>query len=394
MRTILHVDMDAFFAAIEQRDHPEWQGLPVIVGGRVEDRGVVATASYEARVFGVHSAMPMVEAKRRCPEGIFVTSSMASYQKESKVIMSIFRQYTPEVEAISIDEAFLDVTHSRLLYGDGVAIAQAIQSDILKETQLTASIGVSYNKFLAKLASDMDKPRGLSVLCKEDLQTVVWPMSVGRMLGVGKEAEKRLLRNRIYTIGDLAQADPAMLVKILGKHAQDMYNRANGRDDRPVESDTEAKSIGRETTFAKDLTDHYQLETVLMQLTDDVCRRLRRHHVKGRTVTLKWRLADFSTFTRAVTMKQHRSDFDSVWHEVKALFKKHHSTQPLRLIGVTVSQLMPEACIFEQPLLFDDHKKHNDIDAVLDLINQKVGRQAVGRARTLVLEEDTHETDE
>lgn len=395
MRTILHVDMDAFFAATEQRDHPEWRGKPVIVGGRVEDRGVVATASYEARTYGVHSAMPMVEAKRRCPEGIFVTSTMASYQFESKRIMAIFQTYTPQVEAISIDEAFLDVTHSRLLYGDGIQIARSIQSDIHDETGLSASIGVSYNKFLAKLASDMDKPHGLSILRQADVQKRVWPMPVARMLGVGKQAEKQLKQHHIYTIGDLAQADAYLLEKILGKHAHPMRERANGIDDRQVETETEAKSIGRETTFSQDIADHYALETVLMQLTDDVCRRLRAHRMKGRTVTIKWRLADFSTFTRAVTLDHYDVAFDVIWGTAKTLFRKHHHNQPLRLIGITVSHLMPEDAVFEQPLLFDDAPTNQkDIDAVLDRINEKVGFQAVGRARILSFEEEKHETGE
>ena len=385
-RAILHIDMDAFFASIEQRDNPELQGKPVIVGGKV-GRGVVSTASYEARKFGVHSAMPMAEAVRRCPDGIYLPVNMAKYRMVSEQIMCIFRRYTPDVEAVSLDEAFLDVTSSQKLFGSAESIGREIKRNIYDELQLTASVGLAYNKFLAKLASDMDKPDGFYSITSEELQTKVWPLPISRMMGVGKKTAELLTKINVHTIGDLATMDVGLLEHLLGKPGVQMHEVANGIDHRSVESVREAKSFGRETTFPTNISDQYMLETVLFTLVDDVCHSLRTHGVKGRTVSIKIRYPDFKSITRAITLEQYTSSFEPIYDVVKALMEQYYKDgTPVRLIGVTVSNLKAETAIVEQQDLFANKKsveKLNTLDRVLDNINEKYGGDTVHRARKI-----------
>ena len=265
-RAIMHIDMDAFFAAVEQRDNPELKGKPVIVGGSVESRGVVSTASYEARTYGVHSAMPMTEAHRLCPNGIYLPVDMQKYRRVSRQIMDIFHRFTPEVEAISLDEAFLDLTESLRLFGSAEEIGRKIKQLIREELQLTASVGLSYNKFLAKLASDMDKPDGFYQIRPEDLQEKVWVLPVRRMMGVGPKTAQMLEKMGVTTIGQLAGMNAGLLEHILGKQGLVMHEVANGIDNRPVEPVRESKSVGRETTFARDIQEQYLLETILFSM--------------------------------------------------------------------------------------------------------------------------------
>lgn len=386
MQAILHIDMDAFYASIEQRDNPSLKGKPVIIGGK-SGRGVVSTASYEARKYGVRSAMPMSEALRRCPDGVYITPNIAKYRAVSAQIMDIFHRYTPDVEAISLDEAFVDVTGSQKLFGSAEQIGRTIKQNIYEELQLTASVGLAYNKFLAKLASDLDKPDGFFIVTPENLQEKVWPLSIRRMMGVGAKTADLLERMGINTIGELAVMDRGLLEHILGKAGGQMHELANGIDHRRVEPVREAKSFGRETTFPTDIDDKYMLETVLFTLADDVCHSLRTHHVKGRTVSIKIRYPDFKSITRAITLEQYTSSFEPIYSVVKQLMDQHYKDgTPVRLIGVTVSNLKQEDTIIEQQDLFDNRKtaeKVNALNKVLDTLNDRYGGDTIHRARKI-----------
>ena len=388
-RAILHIDMDAFYASVEQRDNPELKGKPVIIGGKT-GRGVVSTASYEARKYGVRSAMPITEAIRKCPEGIYILPNIPKYRAVSAQIMDIFHRYTPDVEAISLDEAFVDVTGSQKLFGTAEFIGREIKRSIYEELQLTASVGLAYNKFLAKIASDLDKPDGFYIVTPDDLEQKIWPLSIRRMMGVGAKTADLLERMGIKTIGQLAQMDRGLLEHILGKAGVQMHELANGIDSRKVESVREAKSFGRETTFPTDIKEKYLLETVLFTLTDDVCHSLRMHGVKGRTVSIKIRYPDFKSITRAVTLEQYTSSFEPIYDIVKQLMDRNYKDgAPVRLIGVTVSNLKQENEIMEQQDLFTDHKteKVNALNQVMDQINGKYGGDTVQRARKLTVTE-------
>ena len=386
-RAIMHIDMDAFFAAVEQRDNPELKGKPVIVGGSVESRGVVSTASYEARTYGVHSAMPMAEAHRLCPNGIYLPVDMQKYRRVSRQIMDIFHRFTPEVEAISLDEAFLDLTESLRLFGSAEEIGRKIKQLIREELQLTASVGLSYNKFLAKLASDMDKPDGFYQIRPEDLQEKVWVLPVRRMMGVGPKTAQMLEKMGVTTIGQLAGMNAGLLEHILGKQGLVMHEVANGIDNRPVEPVRESKSVGRETTFARDIQEQYLLETILFTLADDVCHTLRSSGLKGKTVSIKIRYPDFHSITRAVTLDTYTSSFEPVFEAVKQLMAQNYKEgTPVRLIGVTVSNLKKDEQIVEQQNLFQDvtaQKKQNELNRVMDIINGKYGGDTVHRARKM-----------
>ena len=386
-RAIIHIDMDAFYAAVEQRDNPELQGKPVIIGGSVESRGVVSTASYEARTYGVHSAMPMAEAHRLCPNGIYLPVDMQKYRRVSQQIMGIFHRFTPEVEAISLDEAFLDVTASQRLFGTAEEIGYAINGLIKTELHLTASVGLSYNKFLAKLASDMDKPDGFYKIAPEELEAKVWPLPVRRMMGVGGKTAQLLEGMGVRTIGQLANMNAGLLEHILGKQGLVMHEVANGMDNRPVEPVRESKSVGRETTFPQDIGEQYILETILFTLADDVCHTLRTSGLKGKTISIKIRYPDFRSITRAVTLDSYTASFEPVFDAVQQLMRDNYQDgTPVRLIGVTVSSLKKDDEIIEQPDLFgDDSRKvrQQELNRVMDKINARYGGDTVHRARKL-----------
>ncbi len=393
-RAIIHIDMDAFYASVEQRDNPELKGKPVIIGGSVESRGVVSTASYEARKYGVHSAMPMAEAHRLCPNGVYLPVDMQKYRLVSHQIMDIFHRFTPEVEAISLDEAFLDVTASQKLFGTAEEIGREIKRLIKTELNLTASVGLSYNKFLAKLASDMDKPDGFYQIGPEELESKVWPLPVRRMMGVGGKTAQLLEGMGVRTIGQLAKMNMGLLEHILGKQGIMMYEVANGVDNRMVEPVRESKSVGRETTFPKDISERYVLETILFTLADDVCHTLRATNLKGRTVSIKIRYPDFRSITRAQTLDGYTSSFEPVFEAVKQLMEHNYKDgTPVRLIGVTVSGLKKDDEIIEQQDLFSDggaQKKQAALNSVMDKINEKYGGDTVHRARKLT-ERDKNE---
>ena len=377
-RTILHIDMDAFFAAVEQRDHEEYRGKPVIVGG-LGTRGVVSTASYEARKFGVHSAMAMEIARRRCPDGIFLPVDHARYRAVSRHIFSILARFSPTVEPLSIDEGFLDLTGMERLMESPRAYGETLKRTIYEETGLRASVGIAPNKFLAKLASDLEKPDGLVVIRPEDAEKILAPLPVSRIFGVGKKTEARLAAMGFRTIGQLAAADRRKLSAALGERmAAQLIALAHGRDDRPVEPVRAAQSIGREETFEKDLRAREEAERALLSLSEEVGWRLRREGLSARTITLKLRLASFDTFTRSKTFPDPLSYDEDIFAAAQTLFREFPLTpgQGVRLLGVSASNLATDA----EVSLFDDHEKKDRLYSAIDSLKGRFGETILTRA--------------
>jgi len=374
-RAILHVDMDAFYAAVEVLDQPALAGRPVIVGGTPEGRGVVAAASYEARRYGVHSAMPAAQAIRRCPHGVFLRPRMERYLEVSEQVFAIFRDYTPLVEPLSIDEAFLDVTGSTRLFGPGEAIGRALKARIRREVGLTASVGVASNKFLAKLASELEKPDGFVVIRPDEITARLDGLPVGKLWGVGQVTERELNRQGIRTIGDLRRAPRELLRARLGDHADHLVALAARRDERPVVPVHEAKSIGNALTFAEDIADPDALQDILDHLAEKVAWRLRRHGLRGRTVTLKARDPDFTTHTRSQTLPQPTQSTVEIRAVARELLnlRLDRRGRPLRLLGVTVSQFDEPSA---QGALFADPAAARDeaLDRVVDRVNDRFGK--------------------
>ncbi len=378
-RLILHVDMDCFFAAVEQRDHPEYRGKPVIVGG-LSARGVVSTASYEARKYGVHSAMPMSLAKRKCPEGIFLQGSYRQYGIVSAQIFEILARFSPLIEPLSIDEGFLDLTGMEaMLKGSPRAYGQKLKDAILSETGLAASVGIAPNKFLAKLASDLEKPDGLVIIRQEDIRNVLWPLPVSRIWGVGKKTEAMLLRFGYRCIGDLAKARPEVLEKQVGQRlAVHLLELSQGRDERPVEAAREAQSIGKETTFEEDLRSREEAEHHLLSLAAQVGWRLRRSGRKAHTVQIKIRLADFSTSTRQKTLSESVCYDEDIFREAKRLFSAF-AIPPgsgIRLLGISCSgfNAPSELSLFSM----EENRKKESLYAAIDKIKAKFGEDKIG----------------
>ncbi|MCF7818813.1 MAG: DNA polymerase IV [Kiritimatiellales bacterium] len=391
-KTFLHVDMDAFFASVEQHDHPELRGKPVVVGSPPDQRGVVAAASYEARKFGIHSAMPSRTAFQKCPEAIFVRGNMARYKEVSREIMRIFESYTPLVQPLSIDEAFLDVTGAQRLFGDGKAIAEKIRRDIRATTGLTASVGVAPNMFLAKIASDMNKPDGITLVPfeQEAIEAFLAPLPIGRLWGVGQVTQKKLLSLGLPTIGKLQQCDFQTLEKAVGRRSAEIFARlARGIDVRGIELDTEEKSISNETTFAEDVSDREEIEATFKRLIDKVGGRLRKAGFFATTVHLKLRWSDFSTITRQTRLAIPCCDDTTLRETGMALLKEHLPHRPVRLIGFGVSGLTEtdqpqtqQLNLFETPDTAQ-HEKRGRLSHVADRIKQKFGNQSIRRGSDL-----------
>lgn len=380
-RWIIHVDMDAFFASVEQRDNPELCGLPVIIGG-TGTRGVVATASYEARKYGVHSAMSSVEARRRCPQAVFLPANHEKYSRVSQEIEHIFSEFSPVVEPLSLDEAFLDVTGMEGLFTDPVAIAVQIKERIKTELNLTASAGVAPNKFLAKLASDMKKPDGLVVIRPEQVAGVLANIPVTRLWGVGKVTARTLTQLGLKTIGEVAQANPELLVRHCGQLGYVIHQLANGRDDRPVISEYQPKSIGKETTFATDLYGLEDLKTELWALTEKVGWRLRRQGLSGKTITVKIRFGSFRTITRSRTLAVAANLDESIYRAAAEILAQVTLNEGVRLLGVTVSSLETgggQISLFEQ-----QDEKITAVAEAIDKVKAKYGEGAVTRGRALL----------
>lgn len=354
MRKIIHIDMDAFFASVEQLDHPELRGKPVAVGGS-SDRSVVAAASYEARKFGVRSAMSSVIAKRLCPELIFVSHNFNRYNEFSSMVFDIFSQYSDKVEPLSIDEAFLDVTSDRKGIGSGTIIAESIRRDIKQKTGLTASAGISYNKFLAKIASDIKKPDGLFVIKPDDAQKFIDELPVEKFYGIGKVTALNMHKLGIHKGYDLRQWDIDSLIRNFGKAGEFFFNIARGIDERPVEPDQDRKSVGTELTYEKDLTTRFEIIAELYKLEKELFERLDHAMTTGRTITLKIKFSDFRQITRSRTIHNYIHDFNSLHREVTAIRKSLDlEGERIRLMGVTVSNLITEDNADRQLHLFEE----------------------------------------
>ncbi|MBZ5496506.1 MAG: DNA polymerase IV [Acidobacteriia bacterium] len=383
-RTILHVDMDAFFAAVEQRDHPEYRGKPVIVGSDPKNgrgRGIVATCSYEARKFGVHSAQPISEAWRRCPQGIYVRPDMGKYARASDRLMAILLEFTDMVEQVSIDEAFLDVTGSRRLLGSGIEIARKIKARIVEDQHLTASVGIAANKFVAKVASDLQKPDGLVAVEPGREREFLAPLPIRRLWGVGAKTEEALGRLGMRLIGDIARLEHADLIRRLGQSGDHLWQLAHGIDDRVVSPEEGFKSIGHETTFDRDTADRQLLHDTLLELAEKVAQRLRANDARGRTITVKLREADFSTSTRRTTLPQPADTtekiFPTAWKLMQPLIR---TGKLVRLIGVYASNLGTPENKGQLPLFDQTPEKDRQLAQALDHITRRYGDGSITRA--------------
>jgi DNA polymerase-4 len=378
--TIIHVDMDAFYASVEVRDNPELRDKPVIVGG-TKGRGVVCAASYEARKFGVHSAMPTATAQRLCPDGIFLPVRMSHYAEISRQIRTILLSFTPLVEPLSLDEAFLDVRGCEGLFGPAPQIARSIKERIRSETGLVASVGVAPNKYLAKLASDHGKPDGYIVLQPEQVIAFLHPLPVSRIWGVGARGEKRLHELGIRTIGQLAALSEKQLAERLGEVGRHFWHLANGIDSRTVVPDRDAKSVSTETTFAQDIDDRAVLRVWLLDLVDHLATRLRHAGLWARTFDVKIRSSDFHTVTRSVTNSEPTNRTNAIWKSVADLFERSLTDEllPLRLLGVGATKLTCEPIV--QGSLFDTSEPARDgnIDATVDAIRSQFGNESIRR---------------
>ena len=384
VRTILHVDLDAFYASVEVLENPALAGKPVLVGG-TGPRGVVAAASYEARRFGCHSAMPMGRARRLCPQAIVLPPRFDLYAAKSRAVHEVFAAFTPVIEPIALDEAFLDVTGGLRLHGSGAEIGAAIRARVRAETGLTVSVGVAPNKLLAKLASDDAKPDGMLVVEPASELAFLHPHPVGRLWGVGPATLARLERFGVETIGDLAALPEASLVDALGRaHGHQLHGLACGRDDRPVEADRETKSIGQEETFPRDVADRAALDREVRRMAERVGTRLRDHGLAGRTVTLKVRFPDFRTITRSTTLPEPFAVSSEIARQALALLDKVDTTGGVRLLGVSVSNLTVGAA--HQASLFGEETTLDGgvaIQTVVDAVRQRFGSDALGPAATL-----------
>lgn len=379
-RWIIHVDMDAFFASVEQRDNPVLRGKPVIIGG-VSNRGVVSTASYEARRFGVRSAMSMVEARRRCPQGVVLPPDHDKYVAVSTQIKGIMDDYSPLVEPLSLDEAFLDVTGMELLYPNPVDIAREIKSRIKNEIGITASAGVAPNKFLAKLASDLRKPDGLTVVRPGEVTRLLAKLPVGRLWGVGEATAAILVKLGITTIGQLAVMDSLLLERHCGRAAYDLQRLARGQDDRPVIPWQPPKSFGNENTYEQDLFCREDMETELLALASKIGWRLRLGGYTGRTITLKLRFASFRTLTRSRTLADPTNIDETIYATAKELLAAINLSEGVRLLGVAVSNLATGG---EQISLFaEPEDKRQAIHQAVDKLRARFGADIVTRGRLL-----------
>lgn len=382
-RSVLHVDMDAFYASVEQRDNPDLKGKPVVVGGGT-NRGVVAAASYEARAFGIRSAMPMAEAIRRCAHLIRVPPRMSHYKQASVIIFAIFREFTPLVEGLSLDEAFLDVTASVKLFGSPEKIAAEIKRRIFDNTGLTASVGIAENKLVAKIASDLDKPDGLTIVTPASYHDKLDPLPVQVIPGIGRETLRRLDEIGVSTVRDLRLAENRDLEPIFGRFTQKTRDRASGIDARPVVPRREEKSISAEETYERDLSKPADMDRELLRLTERTAARLRKTLLAAGTVQIKVRRADFKTYTRQRSVNPPANGTDRIFAIARELLHAWLADNPgakIRLLGVGGSKLAPAA----QPDLFatDSAKNPAVVDKTVDEIREKFGSLSVGRARIL-----------
>lgn len=379
MRTIVHMDMDAFFAAIEVLDNPSLAGKPVIVGGPKDSRrGVVATCSYEARRYGVRSAMPIQQAAQLCPDGIFLSGRMQRYREVSSLVYEVLESFSPVIEPLSIDEAFLDMSGCEHFYSDAGEMGRTVKSRIQGGTGLICSVGIAPNKFLAKLASDLRKPDGLVVVSPDEIDHLLLDLPVTKLWGVGAKSGEMLARHGIHRVSDLRTRSLEWLRTNFGKAGDSLYRLSRGIDDRPVEPPMEAKSIGHETTFPEDIADPGRIRAVLAELVAHVGRRLRRDTRTARSVILKVRYADFETLTRSRSVPHPFRDDDTLFAVASDLLSKVPHRMPLRLLGVYVSDF----CEARQSSLFEDPRLET-VSTLLDSINGRYAKQIVARGREL-----------
>lgn len=384
-KTIIHLDMDAFYPAVEVLDNPELRGKPVIVGGSSK-RGVVSSASYEARKFGVHSAQPIAQAFKLCPEGIFLPVRMSRYKELSNKIFEIFHRFTPLVEPLSIDEAFLDITGTERLLGEPVSVAKKLKETILAETGLTVSAGVAPSKFIAKIASDMDKPDGLTVVSADKITEFLDPLPVSKMWGAGKVTLEKLSRFNIKTFYDLKKFPIEILERSFGKNGKQMHFLAMGIDDRSVEIEHETKSIGHEETFLEDIIDIEKSERHLLALAIKTAERMRHNHLKGKTVTLKVKYSTFKQVTRSLTLDDYTDDGMLIYSIVRKLLKKTETgTRPVRLLGVSMSGLALEGATNQLSMFSENEKKEKSekLNKAIDSLHDKFGKKSVVPGRLL-----------
>lgn len=382
-RAILHVDMDAFYASVEARDDPSLVDKPVIVGG-TGGRGVVAAASYEARRFGVHSAMPLREALKRCPHAVCIRPRMKRYKEVSQQVFAVFGEFTDQVEGLSLDEAFLDVTASRELFGTPIDMAREIKRRIRERTGVTASVGVSHNKLLAKLASEMDKPDGLTVIGADDVEAVLDPLPIRRMHGIGNKTAARVEEQGLFTLGQLRRAPESVLWPLFGRDTRRIRERAAGVDDRPVIADAAEKQISSEETFDEDIRDHGRLCAALANLAERTASRLRARELKAGLVIVKIRRRDFATFTRQRSFSPATQETRLITQLATELLRGWFDEQPrvaLRLLGVGVGHLAPA----QQLDLFAaaEDPGSGKLDGAVDGIREKFGEKSLRRGSSL-----------
>ena len=383
-RRIIHIDMDAFYASVEQHDNPALKGLPVIVGGDPEKRGVVSAASYEARVYGVHSAMPSSQARRLCPQGNFLPVRMHRYREVSGQIFRILREYTPLVEPLSLDESFLDVTGSEKLFGPVLQIAREVKRRILETTGLTASAGIAPNKFLAKIASDFKKPDGLVEIKPDEAREFLRELPISKLWGVGKATEEVLKGMGILKVGQLALFPAEKIERKLGKFGLELMALARGEDERPVSPDADAKSISQEETFTPDLETPDQMKRILLDQAEQVGWELRKQKLKGSTVTVKVRYPDFTLVTRSLTLPIPTDQGIEIYQTAMKLLPRTEALQRrARLLGVGISNLLHRDDP-EQYLLFDSRREKTERSVqAMDRIWEKFGPEAIKRASLL-----------
>jgi DNA polymerase-4 len=384
---IVHVDMDAFYVSCEERDDPALRGRPAVVGGNPKGRGVVAAANYAARQYGIHSAMPAAHAQRLCPHLIFLPRRHDRYVHISRQMRTILERYTPIIEPLSLDEAFLDVTASERLYGPAAEIGRRIKAEIKKELDLTASVGVAANKFVAKVASDVGKPDGFLVVEPGSEQLFLDPLPVSKLWGVGQVANATLARMGVHTIAQIRCRTPEEMRALFGKWGEQMWRLARGMDRRPVVPDHRTKSISHETTFDEDIFDPEILRTWLLELTEQVAGRLRRNRIRGCCVQIKMRFSDFKTVTRAHTLEEPTDITQRLWHAAAGMLASNLSKRRggIRLLGVGVTGL-----IFDNPVqaeMFEDttHAKQRCVDAVSDQVRTRFGDDALRRGSSVEL---------
>jgi DNA polymerase-4 len=342
LRKIIHIDMDAFYASVEQRDNPDLIGKPVIVGGDPDKRGVVAACSYEARRFGIHSAMSSARARSLCPQAVFLYPRFDKYKAVSAQIMEIFHEYTDLVEPLSLDEAFLDVTVNKKGIDSATIIAREIRKEILKGTGLTASAGVSYNKFLAKVASDYRKPDGLTVVTPQKARSFIDRLPIRKFFGVGKVTEKKMLHLGIETGADLRKLSKEELTSAFGKYGSYFYNIAHGLDNRPVTPERVRKSLGKEITLSEDINNFKEMISILEEIAHMVEDQLKRRGLRGRTITLKIKYHDFQSITRSITIPSQTDRADVIMNNIRSLLNDTDAGKiKVRLLGITVSNFQP-----------------------------------------------------